>query len=394
MKTVPLSDWVGELESGARPKGGIKDGIGEVPSLGAEHLADDGGFNFAKDKRIPYDFYRSMKKGRIQTGDILIVKDGATTGKVSFVNGEFPYEEAAINEHVFRLGVSRKKADPRFVFRYLQSPFGQQQIISDFRGATVGGIGRTFLDKVFLPDLAVTEQHRIASILDKADAVCRKRRQSLALADDFIRAVFLEKFGDPIVNAKGLPRQPLGKFGKIVTGNTPPRSDPGNFGDAVEWIKSDNVNTEEHFLTHAVEGLSVKGKELGRIVPKDSILVTCIAGSPASIGRAAIADRSVAFNQQINAITPFKDVNLYFLYAQFLIGKALVLRSSTNSMKGMISKGEFQKIEFLRPEPSEQAKFGKVFEKQIEASRLLREASIQAAELFSTLSQRAFRGEL
>ncbi len=67
MKTVPLSDWVDELESGARPKGGIKDGLGEVPSLGAEHLADDGGFNFMKDKRIPYDFFRSMKKGRIKS---------------------------------------------------------------------------------------------------------------------------------------------------------------------------------------------------------------------------------------------------------------------------------------------------------------------------------------
>jgi type I restriction enzyme S subunit len=133
---------------------------------------------------------------------------------------------------------------------------------------------------------------------------------------------------------------------------------------------------------------------LGRIVPKGSILVTCIAGSPSSIGKAAIADRPVALNQQINAITPYKGVNLYFLYAQFLIGKPLIMRSSTNSMKGMVSKGEFQKIEFLRPEPSEQEKFGKIFEKQIKARWLLREASIQATDLFNSLSHRAFRGKL
>jgi type I restriction enzyme S subunit len=227
-----------------------------------------------------------------------------------------------------------------------------------------------------------------------ADAVRRKREHSLVLADDFIRSVFLGMFGDPIVNAKRLRKEPLGKFGTIVTGNTPPRSDPANFGSAIEWIKSDNVNTDEHFLTRAAEGLSEKGKALGRLVPKGSILVTCIAGSPASIGRAAIADRAVALNQQINAITPNKDVNLYFLYAQFLIGKPLVLRSSTNSMKGMISKGEFQKIEFLFPDADQQERFGNIFEKQIKTRTWLQEASNCAEELFSALSHRAFRGEL
>ena len=153
MNSIALTDWVATLESGSRPKGGIKNGYGEVPSLGAEHLSDDGGFNFAREKRIPFAFYESLKKGRIEPYDILIVKDGATTGKVSFVNDDFPYEHAAINEHVFRLVADAKKADPRFVFRYLQSAQGQAAIMRDFRGATVGGIGRTFVDKVFLPDI-------------------------------------------------------------------------------------------------------------------------------------------------------------------------------------------------------------------------------------------------
>jgi type I restriction enzyme S subunit len=321
--------------------------------------------------------------------DLCIVWDGANAGTVGYgVSG-------AVGSTVARMRLKNPQEwDTRFLGRLLEGKFSQLNQEAHGRGATIPHVDKARLEAIEFPKIPPSDQRRIAAILDMADAIRRKREQSLALADDFIRSVFLEMFGDPIVNAKGLPRQPLGQFGKIVTGNTPPRSDPDNFGDAVEWIKSDNVNTEEHFLTRAVEGLSVKGKALGRIVPKGSILITCIAGSPASIGRAAIADRSVAFNQQINAITPYKDVNLYFLYAQFLIGKPLVLRSSTNSMKGMISKGEFQKIEFLRPEPREQAKFGKVFEKQIEACRLLREASIQAAELLSTLSQRAFRGEI
>jgi len=283
-----------------------------------------------------------------------------------------------------------RRVDQSYLVHFLRKR-GFADIVS---GSSQPQITRQGLSRLDVPLPSLEVQRRIAAILDNANAVRRKREHSLALADDFVRSVFLEMFGDPIVNAKGLRKQPLGKFGEVVTGNTPPRSDPENFGDAIEWIKSDNVNTEDHFLTRAVEGLSAKGKALGRIVPKGSILVTCIAGSPSSIGRAAIADRAVAFNQQINAITPNRDVNLYFLYAQFLVGKSLVLRSSTNSMKGMISKGEFQKIEFLCPAQNEQERFGKIFEKQIEASKSLQEASNCAADLFNTLSHRAFRGEL
>jgi type I restriction enzyme S subunit len=292
----------------------------------------------------------------------------------------------------FKSFVPKAGLNPDFLFWWLKS--NRQQLEDLGNGATFKEVSKAVVARVPFRLPPLSEQRRIAAILDKADAVRRKREQSLALADDFLRSLFLEMFGDPIVNAKGLPKQPLGKFGKIVTGNTPPRSDPDNFGVAIEWIKSDNVNTEEHFLTRAVEGLSVKGKALGRIVPEGSILVTCIAGSPSSIGRAAIADRAVAFNQQINAIMPNREVNLYFLYAQFLIGKPLVLRSSTNSMKGMISKGEFQKIEFLYPEPVEQEQFGKIFEQQIKATRLLKAATNCAADLFGGLSHRAFRGEL
>lgn len=283
--------------------------------------------------------------------------------------------------------------DRNYLWHWLS--YARADLEKKARGSTFKQVSKKDVAELRIPlPHTLEEQHRIAAILDKAATIRRKREQALALADDFIRSTFLEMFGDPIVNAKGLRKLPLGKFGQIATGNTPPRSDPENFGDAIEWIKSDNVNTGAHFLTRAAEGLSTKGKALGRIVPKGSILVTCIAGSPSSIGRAAIADRAVAFNQQINAITPKNGINLYFLYAQFLIGRALVLRSSTNSMKGMISKGEFQKIEFLCPEPYEQEIFGRIFKNHLEGGKLLQETSNCSADLFNSLSHRAFRGEL
>ena len=203
MKTVSLTDLFSSLESGSRPKGGIVEGVGEVPSLGAEHLNGQGGFNFTKLKMVPRDFFDSMSKGLIKQGDILIVKDGATTGKVSFVDDDFPFAEASINEHVFLLRLKENKAFHKYVFWHLISTTGQQQILQDFRGATVGGISRGFTDKVEIPLPPLDEQRRIAAILDKADAIRRKRQESIRLTEEFLRSTFLEMFGDPVTNPKG-----------------------------------------------------------------------------------------------------------------------------------------------------------------------------------------------
>jgi len=90
------------IESGSRPKGGVGTD-GEIPSLGAEHLNDEGGFDFSKLKKVSRDFYSKQKRGIINISDILLVKDGATTGKVSYVGEDFIYKEASINEHLFRI---------------------------------------------------------------------------------------------------------------------------------------------------------------------------------------------------------------------------------------------------------------------------------------------------
>lgn len=223
MNTVCLAKLIEELESGSRPKGGIKEGVGEVISVGAEHLSDTGGFNFKNTKRIPQAYYESMTHGRISPSDILIVKDGATTGKVSFVDSEFPFNDAAINEHVFRIKVDERKAVPAYIYRYLQSSRGKSAILSDFRGATVGGISRGFVNRIELPLPSLPEQHRIAVTLDKADAVRRKRKDAIKLTESFLRSIFLDMFGDPVANTKNWPRCELGDFLDNIDSGASPR---------------------------------------------------------------------------------------------------------------------------------------------------------------------------
>jgi type I restriction enzyme S subunit len=292
-------------------------------------------------------------------------------------------------------GVKILKPKPGIDSKYLYHFLQQIQL-------TDGGYDRHFkyLKRIQIPipfkngkpDLA--EQKRIAAILDKADGIRRKRREALHLADDFLRSCFLDIFGDPVSNPKQLPTSPLSTFGEVITGNTPPRKDPLNYGSDLEWIKSDNINTPSHFLTSAREYLSNKGESLSRTVSAGSILVTCIAGSKDCIGNCAITDRKVSFNQQINAIVPNEETNYLFLYVQFLVAKKLIQLASTQSMKGMVSKSAFSAVHFLKPHIDEQAKYAEIVSKIFEKSKLQSLMSKASNDLFVSLQQRAFKGEL
>ena len=130
--------------------------------MGGEHLNDSGGFRFENIKYIPMHFFENMRRGKIQTDDILIVKDGATTGKVSLVRSDFPYNPAMVNEHVFVCRFVEEIYSP-FVFYFLFSQVGQNRILENFQGSAQGGINQTFAKNTIVPIAPYDEQQRIVA---------------------------------------------------------------------------------------------------------------------------------------------------------------------------------------------------------------------------------------
>ena len=286
--------------------------------------------------------------------------------------------------------------DPTYLQTFLKSPVALHFYRSKLRSTTARrrSLSREDFLSFKMPLPALPDQKRVVATLEKASKIRREQEHAASLVDEFLRAAFTEMFGDPISNSKNLKIAPIRTLGRVVTGNTPPRKDADNFGPGIEWIKSDNLNSPNHFVTGAEETLTEKGRSIARIVPAGSTLVTCIAGSPNSIGNAALADREVAFNQQINAVVPNPNVDPFFLYCHFLVGKRLVQNASTNSMKGLVSKGKFQEIGFLNPTPDKQKEFGRLFNQLIKTTEHFQKGLLESDVLFRCLYQRAFRGEL
>lgn len=126
-----------------------------------------GTFDFTTLRFVPRDFYDQMSREKIQREDILIVKDGATTGKVTFIDEQFPFAEAAVNEHVFLCRPKTNVIVPRFLFFWLYSPDGQRAIRMNYQGSAIGGINQDFADSLWVPYPPMPEQQRIVEILSE-----------------------------------------------------------------------------------------------------------------------------------------------------------------------------------------------------------------------------------
>lgn len=157
--TQNLGDLIELITSGQRPKGGVRHIEEGMPSLGGEHITADGGFNFSEVKYVPKEFFDGMSYAHLQPPDVLLVKDGATTGKVAIIEESFPYKEACINEHVFRI-VPKEEVDPYYLFAFLYTRLGQKQIERLISGAAQKGIvaGAVNQINVSLPPRQVQSQ--------------------------------------------------------------------------------------------------------------------------------------------------------------------------------------------------------------------------------------------
>jgi len=261
-------------------------------------------------------------------------------------------------------------------------------------GATFAEVSKSQFERfhIDLPDLPT--QHRIVAILDEAAELQRLRREADRRTAELVPAIFDEMFGDPATNPKGWPAGTIAQLGKVSTGGTPSRANSAYYGDAIEWIKPDNLGAEGYYPTVATVKLSNEGKKIGRIVPAGSTLVTCIAGSKKSIGKASLADREVALNQQINAITPHAGINPAFVFGHVLALKRIMESASTDNMTRLLIKSRFEQLPVILPPLALQAAFSRDFYSVNELVCRQRWCTERLEALSGSLLERAFRGGL
>jgi type I restriction enzyme S subunit len=292
--------------------------------------------------------------------------------------------------NLLRLRARRDVIHPAYArYCFCAYPFRKQVANITKKSVNQASFAVKDLKKIKINVPTIEEQNEVVAILNKVSDLVDMLTQRLESLDTLIRAQFIEMFGDPRFNPYGLKKEMLKETCKVVTGNTPSRAIDKYYGDFIEWIKTDNIITGLINPTTAAEFLSEEGMKVGRTVEKKSILMACIAGSIASIGKVCVTDRKVAFNQQINAIIPEK-YNVFFLYILLQISKDYLVEDINMALKGILSKSKLEEKEFIVPPMKLQEQFAD-FVVQVNKSKTAVQKSLDEMQtLFDSLMQQYF----
>lgn len=255
-----------------------------------------------------------------------------------------------------------------------------------------------------VPNVHVDEQRRVAAVLDKAEAIRRKREQALALADDFLKSVFLEMFGDPKINPYGFAKEKIKKHLSKVRAGT----QSGPFGAALkksEYVEGgipvwgvENVQHNEFIERPKLFITEDKFEQLKRYqVLSGDILISragtvgrmCIANTEAK--RSIISTNLVRVALDLKALLPEYFVSL-FTYVPTRLG-ALKANNKDEAFTFLNPK-TLREIEIPIPDMDIQERYAEIV-RSVEASKRDQAQHLDGlTALFSSLSQRAFSGEL
>jgi len=144
----------------------------------------------------------------------------------------------------------------------------------------------------------------------------------------------------------------LGEMGNTITGSTPSKLNPEYIGSDIPFLSPGDISLLNKIISYDSQGLSLLGKSVARPVPPQTILQVCIGGS---IGKCAVVDREVCFNQQINSIT-LEEIDYKYVYEvlQSKIFQDLMKSKSTGTATPIINKGAWDLLMFPLPPLAEQ----------------------------------------
>ena len=299
------------------------------PLITSKNLTDMGTLDFSNVSYLKQeDFDKINQRSKVDIGDILFGMIGTIGKPVRIDRDDFAIKNVAL---IKEKGLIKND----YLIHYLHTPSINKQFANNQDGGTQKFIALDKIRKLKITMPSRKEQEKIVSmfnLLDKKIELQSKKIEDLKL----FKKGLIKKF----FSEDNLKQIKIKEIGKIVTGTTPSKSinsywDNGN----IIWVTPTDIS-DNRDINDSIFKITDSGLKNGRFIPKNSILVTCIA----SIGKNAVLKVDGSCNQQINAIIPNKDFNYNYIY--------YLLESISNYMKSIagtsatsiINKDDFSKI--------------------------------------------------
>ncbi|MEL7706696.1 restriction endonuclease subunit S [Citromicrobium bathyomarinum] len=335
----------------------------------------------------------------VEPGDFLL------SNSMSFGRPYIMGTTGCIHDGWLVLKPGKTAVDPDYLYHLLSSEPVFAQFAKRATGTTVKNLNCQIVSETKIPLPSLSEQKRIAAILDQADALRRIRHQAISRLNTFPSAFLSHSFEEtvaaPLVNARRrLPTAPRGAqwvtltdVARLATGHTPDRKKDIYWGGEIPWISLTDIRrldgreakkTSEYVTQDGIDNSS------SVVLPAGTI---CLART-ASVGFVTKMGREMATSQDfVNWVCgPEIDSN-YLLYALISSRQELKLLAPGSTHK-TIYFPTVKSFNILLPSLEVQRKCSDAIDQYLRRLENLEESLRELNILFASLQQRAFRGEL
>ena len=339
-------------------------------------------------KPFNYCDFEVEKRFHINSGDLLFSWSG--TPGTSFGAFFWNRGKGFLNQHIFRVDVDEERFDKNYIRYAINSKLN---LIIDQAHGGVGlkHITKGKLEAIEIPGCPLKEQKRIAAILDKADAIRRKRQQAIDLTDQLLRSVFLDMFGDPVTNPKGWVKERFDDLGVWASGGTPARKQKKYFMGDIDWYSAGELNTR--YVESSIEKIteSAINESAAKIFKSGSILLGMY---DTAAFKQSILKADSASNQACANLFPNEKLSVEWFYTYISISKEHYLRLRRGVRQKNLNLGMIKEFELPLPPKEKQLEFEMVCQKILNAESSNHEYNKSTELLFSSLTQQAFNGQL
>jgi type I restriction enzyme S subunit len=324
--------------------------------------------------------------------DVLVTVKGAGVGKSNYSL------DVAIGRQIMALRPRPKTLDRGYLFHWIRANEATLNALG--QGATVPGISKPDLERFPIPLFPLPEQRRIADILDKADAIRRKRKEAIALTEELLRSAFLDMFGDPVTNPKGWPVVELRTI--LVDGPQNGLYRPSSdYGSGTPIIRIDSFYDGEVEGLDGLKRVRIEPELVDRYSLREGDLVINRVNSRKYLGKSAIVPR-------LNEATVFESNMMRMTFDRgrahpgFIVAELQqpsIRRQIDSAAKdavnqSSINQGDVMSFRLRLPPLEVQTKYAGVAD-QVRASIHRRtNAAAVANVLLNSLIARAFSGSL
>lgn len=334
-------------------------------------------------------FYNGNYPERIEIndGDVLI-SWSASLGVYIWNKGK-----ALLNQHIFKVAFDKCEVNKQFFVYAVQ--YKLQEMGAKAHGATMKHIVKKDFDNTAIPFPALEEQEKIAQTMNRISRIISDRQQQLQKLDEFVKARFVELFGDPKINPNKYPVCQLSEHIAFLTSGSRGWAQYCS-DDGTEWfitirnVKDCHIETDNMQPINAPDNAEAKRTR----VQEGDLLISITA----DLGRTGVVTKEIAehgayINQHLTCIRLKQDV-LNPLYVAYFMespaGKEQFESKNQSAVKAGLNFNSINSLRLMVPPLEEQNAFVN-FVEQVDKSKVAVQKALDEAQLlFDSLMQKYF----